>query len=194
MSPELSQPQPGKLFHPRLDEQLHMKYPLVKLVGLIDWAHIQRAFAVPFISGLSRLALTARLVAVYKHTFEVSDEAWVHTWVENLYWQLFCGETYLQTELPIDPSSRTRWRKRISEEAVEILLAASIEAVRRGGGVHKSSARLVIMDTTVMPKAIALPTNSWLLGKSPQHLAKAAENNGRRLRQNYNRVAPRLGT
>ncbi|WP_425331004.1 hypothetical protein [Allopusillimonas ginsengisoli] len=24
-------------------------------------------------------------------------------WVENLYWQVFTGETYLQIELPSDP-------------------------------------------------------------------------------------------
>jgi IS5 family transposase len=29
--------------------------------------------------------------------------------VENPYWQVFTGETYLQTEPPIDPSSVTRW-------------------------------------------------------------------------------------
>lgn len=51
----------------------------------------------------------------------------------------------------------------------------------------------MIVDTTVMPKAIAHPTDSRLLDKSRKHLVKAAEDNGLRLRQNYNRVAPRLG-
>ena len=74
--------------------------------------------------------MPARLIAgllYLQHTFNASDEAVVNTWVENPYWQFFCGETYLQTELPIDPSSLTRWRKRIGEEGVETLLAASIE-------------------------------------------------------------------
>ncbi|CAH2910733.1 MAG: Mobile element protein, partial [uncultured Paraburkholderia sp.] len=39
-------------------------------------------------------------------------------WVENPYWQVFTGETYLQTEPPIDPSSLTRWRKRLGEAAL----------------------------------------------------------------------------
>ncbi len=114
----------------------------------------------------------------------------VNTWLENPYWQFICDETYLQTELPIDPSSLTRWRKRIGEEGVETLLMASIEAARRGGLVKASSVGRVIVDTTVMPKAIAHPTDSRLLDKSRQHLVKAAEDNGLRLRQNYNRVAP----
>ena len=40
-------------------------------------------------------------------------------------------ENYLQTELPIDPSSLTRWKKRISEEGVEVLLAVTIEAAQK---------------------------------------------------------------
>lgn len=190
-----SPPQTAELFRPRLDEQLNMKHPLVRLAGLIDWTEIERTFAVSFTSGRGRPALPARLVAgllYLQHTFDASDEAVVNTWVENPYWQFFCGETYLQTELPIDPSSLTRWRKRIGEEGVETLLAASIEAARRGGVIQKASTQQVIVDTTVMPKAIAHPTDSRLLDKSRQHLVKAAQEHGLQLRQNYNRVAPRL--
>ncbi|MDA8522945.1 IS5 family transposase [Acidovorax sp. NCPPB 4044] len=195
MGPKPSQPQSGELFRPRLDEQINMKHPLVRLAGLIDWGEIERTFAVSFTSGRGRPALPPRLVAgllYLQHTFDASDEAVVNTWVENPYWQFFCGETYLQTEPPIDPSSLTRWRKRVGEEGVETLLAASIDAARRGGVIRKCSVQQVIVDTTVMPKAIAHPTDSRLLDKSRQHLVKAAQDNGLRLRQNYNRVAPRL--
>ena len=34
----------------------------------------------------------------------------VSGWVENPYWQYFCGEVYFQHEAPIDPSSLTRFR------------------------------------------------------------------------------------
>lgn len=195
MGPKPSQLQTAELFRPRLDEQLNMKHPLARLAVLIDWVEIERMFVVSFTSGRGRPALPPRLIAgllYLQHTFDASDEAVVNTWVENPYWQYFCGETYLQTELPIDPSSLTRWRKRVGEKGVETLLAASIEAARRGGVVQKSSTQQVIVDTTVMPKAIAHPTDSRLLDKSRQHLVKAAEENGLRLRQNYNRVTPRL--
>jgi transposase, IS5 family len=55
-----------------------------------------------------------------------------------------------------------------------------------------SSVDRVIVDTTVMPKAIAHPTDSRLLEKSRQHLVKFATDNSIALRQNYNREAPRL--
>ncbi|CAD6560401.1 IS5 family transposase ISButh4 [Paraburkholderia kirstenboschensis] len=50
----------------------------------------------------------------------------------------------------------------------------------------------VIVDTTVMQKAIAHPTDSRLLERCREHLAKAAARHGPKLRQNYNREAPRL--
>lgn len=195
MGPKRAAPETDELFISRLDELINMRHALVRLAGLIDWAEIERTFGAHFSSGRGRPALPSRLVAgllYLQHAFDASDEAVVNTWVENPYWQYFCGEVYLQTEAPIDPSSLTRWRKRIGEEGVETLLMATIEAARRGGVVKASSVDRVIVDTTVMPKAIAHPTDSRLLEKSRQHLVKVAEEHGIGLRQNYNRTAPRL--
>ena len=195
MGPKPSSSQTDALFINRLDELINLKHPLVRLAGLIDWSEIERTFAVSFTSGRGRPALPPRLVAgllYLQHTFDASDEAVVNTWIENPYWQHFCGEVYLQTEAPIDPSSLTRWRKRIGEEGVETLLMATIDAVRRGGVVKVSSVECVIVDSTVMPKAIAPPTDSKLLEKSRQHLVKVAHEHDISLRQNYNRTAPRL--
>ena len=55
-----------------------------------------------------------------QHAFDLSDEEVVWQWVENPYWQVFTGETFLQTEPPIDPSSLTRWRMRLGEAGVEV--------------------------------------------------------------------------
>ena len=88
MGPKPSQPQSEELFISRLDELINMRHPLVKLAALIDWAEIERTFAVSFTSGRGRPALPARLVAgllYLQHTFDASDEAVVNTWVENPY-------------------------------------------------------------------------------------------------------------
>ncbi|MFP3435965.1 IS5/IS1182 family transposase, partial [Paraburkholderia sp. SIMBA_061] len=45
---------------------------------------------------------------------------------------------------------------------------------------------------TVMQKAVAHPTDSRLLERCREHLVKAAARHGLKLRQNYNREAPRL--
>jgi IS5 family transposase len=76
-----------------------------------------------------------------QHAFDLSDEEVVWQWVENPYWQVFTGETYLQTEPPLDPSSLTRWRKRLAEAGVEELLAETIEAAKRGGVIKASSGK-----------------------------------------------------
>ena len=195
MPPQPKAPKPDELLRPRLDEQINMSHALVRLASLMDWDKIERSFAAHFTSWRGRPALPPRLVAgllYLQHANDASDEAVVATWLENPYWQYFCGETVLQTELPIDPSSLTRWRKRIGEEGVETLLVVTIEAARAAGLIKKSSLNRLIVDTTVMPKAIAYPTDSRLLDKGRQHLVKLAQRCGITLRQNYNREAPRL--
>jgi len=52
--------------------------------------------------------------------------------------------------------------------------------------------KTVIVDTMVMPKAVAHPTDSQLLERCREHLVKAAHQHGIELRQNYNRQAPQL--
>ena len=195
MGPTPVAAQTNCLFVNRLDELLNMRHPLVLLAGLIDWSEIERSFSAHFTSKRGRPALPPRLVAgllYLQHSFDASDEAVVNTWVENPYWQYVCGETYLQTQAPIDPSSLTRWRRRIGEEGVETLLMATIHAARRGGVIKAASVDRVIVDTTVMPKAVAYPTDSRLLEKSRQHLVKLAGEHNIALRQNYNRIGPRM--
>lgn len=195
MGPRPRIPHIADLPRPRLDEQLKMSHPLVRLADMMNWVEIERSFGAHFASNRGRPALSPRLVAgllYLQHANDASDEAVVATWLENPYWQYFCGETYLQTELPINPSSLTRWRKRIGEEGVETLLAVTIEAARAAGLIKEASLNRIIVDTTVMPKAIAHPTDSRLLEKSRQHLVRLAEEQGLNLRQNYNRQAPRM--
>lgn len=52
----------------------------------------------------------------------------------------------------------------------------------------------MIVDTTVMEKAVAHPTDSRLMERCREHLVKAAARHGQTLRQNYNREAPRLAS
>ena len=127
-----------------------------------------------------------------QHAYRLSDEAVVARWVENPYYQHFCGETFFQHRFPLDPSSLTRWRKRIGEEGVEWLLTKTIEAGRAAGVISERSAETVIVDTTVMEKAIAHPTDARLYEKARRRLVKLAQEAGLSLRQSYARLAPRL--
>jgi len=195
VGPKSEIPQSGQLFGYPLMEHLNQRHPLIQLAALIDWNAIDRVASEPFQSKRGRPAVRPRLIAgllYLQHAYDLSDEEVVWSWVENPYWQVFTGETYLQKEPPIDPSSLTRWRKRLGEAGVEELLAQTIEAAKRASVIKASSVKRVIVDTTVMEKAIAHPTDSRLLERSREHLVKAAQECGLTLRQNYNREAPRL--
>lgn len=72
------------------------------------------------------------------------------------------------------------------------LLMTTIEAARRGGVVNALSVERVIIETIFMPGVIGHPTDSRQLEECRQHLVKMAEEHGTPLRQNYNRIAPRL--
>jgi transposase, IS5 family len=125
-----------------------------------------------------------------QHAYGLSDEAVVARWVENPYFQHFTGEAFFRHRSPIHPSSLSRWRGRIGEEGVEWLLTKTIEAGRVSGAVTPRSLREVAVDTTVMEKAIAHPTDSRLYEEARRSLAALAERAGLRLRQNYNRLDP----
>jgi len=49
-------------------------------------------------------------------------------WVENPHWQHFCGNQYFEHNHPIDPTSMTKFRKRIGEAGAEELLKEFIES------------------------------------------------------------------
>jgi len=185
----------GDLFRHPLREQISLRHRLVRLADLINWDRLGTSRSASFVSRKGHPATSPRLVAglpYLQHAFDLPDEEVVWQWVENPYWQDFTGETYLQTEPPIDPSSLTRWRKRLGEAGVEELLAGTIEAAKRANVIKDSSAKRVIIDTTAMQKAIAHPADSRLPERCREHLVKAATRHGLKLRQNYNREAPRL--
>jgi transposase, IS5 family len=155
----------------------------------------EREWAGLFPSPAGRPATPTRLVAglfYLQHAFRLSDEAVVARWAENPYWQHFCGETFFQHRLPIDPSSMTRWRNRIGEEGVEWLLTETIRAGQRAGTVQDDHLKKVTVDTTVMEKNIAHPTDARLYEVARRKLVALARAADINLRQTCNRLGPRF--
>ena len=188
-------PEQDDLLRPRLVDMIDQRHELVKLAGLIDWDVFEREWAGFCPSQTGRPATPPRLIAgllYLQHAYRLSDAAVVARWVENPYYQHFCGETFFQHRFPLDPSSLTRWRKRIGEEGVEWLLTKTIEAGRGAGLISERSVEAVIVDTTVMEKAIAHPTDARLYEKARRRLVALAQEAGLSLRQSYARLAPRL--
>jgi len=82
-------PQNKELFRQELAELVNEKHPLVLLSHKIEWSVFETQWAGYFPSEKGRPTLPSRLVAgilYLQHTFACSDEAVVHTWLENPYW------------------------------------------------------------------------------------------------------------
>ena len=131
-------PQPGQahmLLH-RLDELLDMSHPIVVLANQIDWEAIQRGHIEHFPSDTDRPAIRTRLAAgllYLQHTYKLSGRSVLEQWIQNPYFQFFCGEDFMQHVPPADPSSLSRWRTTPGKRGVSRLLAATIKAGERVG-------------------------------------------------------------
>ena len=153
----------------------------------------ENEWGVLFTSKQGAPAIPTRLIAALhylKHAYRLSDEAVVERWVENPYWQYFCGEEFFQHEVPLHPTSLTRWRQRIGEEGCEWLLSKTIEAGLETKTVEKRHLERVTVDTTVQEKAITFPTDGKLYLRCLEHLVKLSQQHGLSLRQTYVRKGP----
>lgn len=179
------------LFRSKLDNIIDPRHELVQLGGLIDWSGFEEAFG-RFYKSAGRPALPTRLMVglcYLKHSFDVSDERLLELWVENPYWQHFCGFAFFQHKPPCDPTSLVRYRKRIGPDGMERLLAETVRVGLDTGAVRPSSLERINVDTTIQQKAIAHPLDSRLYHKAIEILVRQAKRAGLRLRQSYLRLA-----
>ena len=176
------------LFRSRLDQIIDMEHALAKLARVIDWGFLEQRFGAVYEDGPGRPPLPTRLMAglaILKHAHDLSDEVLCERWVENPYYQHFCGEAFFQHELP---SSLTRWRQRMGEERLQALLQESLSVATRTQAMRPKDLARVIVDTTVQPKAVMFPTDAKLLNRARERLVRLAKKHGLGLRQSYIRV------
>ena len=182
------------LLQPALDRIIDMKHPLVRLREEIDWSFLDGRFSAVCQAGPGHPPLPTQLVAgllILKHMHDLSDEALCARWLENPYFQYFCGEESFQHCLPFDRSSLTRWRQRLGEEQLSALLQESLSVAHKTGALATKDLERVAVDTTVQPKNVAFPTDVRLMHKALVMLVRLARKHGVRLRQSYVRVARR---
>lgn len=180
-----------QLFQAHFNQILNRDHPLIRLADQIDWPRFDVAFADCYKEDMGAPAKAPRLMvglAYLKYAFDESDESVVARWVENPYWQYFCGFTHMQHEAPIDPSSLSRWRKRVGAARLELLLKETIELAVREKHLPQQDLKQVTVDTTVQEKNITYPTDSKLLYTAIRQLGQVAKRHGLVLRQSYVRV------
>jgi IS5 family transposase len=179
------------LFRARLDQIVDLKHALARLGRAIDWRFLEERCGAVYTDAPGHPPLPTRLMAglaILKSMHDLSDEALCERWVENPYYQLFCGEEFFRHDLPFDRSSMTRWRQRMGEEKLNALLQESLASAVRTGAAKPVDFTAAIVDTTVQPKAVAHPTDARLMHRSRERLVRLANTLGIELRQSYARV------
>jgi len=191
MKPRKSESSPHEdLFRMKLEQLINQRHELCRLARAIDWQRCEAQFGALYAEA-GRPGIAVRLMVglhYLKHAFNESDETVVARWVENPYWQYFCGEEYFSHRFPIDPSQMTRFRQRIGESGCEWMLGLTVSAGVDTHTVKRSSLSVVNVDTTVQEKAIAFPTDARLYHKARKTLVRHAKQLNIALRQSYTRV------
>jgi IS5 family transposase len=185
----------GRIFETPLEDIINMKHPLVILSSQIDWSSLEETFGKVYVQDFGRPGIPTRLMAglhYLKYAFDYSDESVVATFLENPYWQYFCGQLYFAHDLPIDPSSMTRWRKRLDKIETEVLLKETIETAFRTKALLRKDVERVNIDTTVQEKNVAYPTDARNYNKARKLLVRIAKKRGIELRQSYARIGEEL--
>lgn len=182
------------LFRERLENLIDLRHRLVKLAEAFDWPVFEEAFGALYDADQGRPGVPIRLMVglqYLKHAFDRSDEEVGLEWLENPYWQYFCGEEYFQHRLPIDPSQMTRFRQRIGAAGCELMLQQTVAVGLKTKTITRRSFASVTVDTTVQEKAVAFPTDARLYHKARVTLVREAKRCGVTLRQSYVRVGKR---
>jgi len=170
---------------PTLGEQLDPRQPLKQLADTLPWSEFEQAFG-KYYSAEGRPAKPVRLMVgllLLKQMFNQGDETVVAGWVQNPYWQYFCGMTDFQWAVPCDPSDLVYFRQRIGEAGVQHILKVTVQ-------LHGDQAKEaeVVVDTTVQEKNITHPTDTKLAHKIIRRCWKLADGNGVKLRRRYRKA------
>jgi IS5 family transposase len=192
MKNHLKTDQQINLFSTPLEKICSREHPLCVLSQNIDWDFFDSKFGSLFHEKLGRPSSRTRLIVglhFLKAMYNESDESVVYKWVENPYWQHFCGEVSFQHELPIDPTTLNKWRKKIKADGFEDLFKSTIEAGIKTGTITKRDFEKIIVDTTVQEKAITFPTDAKLYHKMREKLVIEAKRLGIELRRTFKKAS-----
>lgn len=163
--------------HIILREIIDLSHPLVCLAERIDWDAIEQRLLVLYDENTDGTMKPIRLMAglcYLKHTYNLSDEVLLERWVENPYYQYFCGEQIFQYRFPIHRTTLTHFRNRLGQEELEFLLSATLRCALSSGALQEEEVRDIVVDTTVQEKAIAFPTDARLCSKGVKLALKVA--------------------
>jgi transposase, IS5 family len=181
-----------EMFKIQLVSFIHPEHELCLLAKKISWEGLEKEFA-PLYGTVGRPSVPIRTIVgllLLKQMYNMGDETVVERYLENPYWQHFCGEIYFQYNLPFDPSDFVHFRHRIGKEGMEKIFRQSIDLF--GEKMIRKEVKEVRVDTTVQEKNITYPTDRKLYEKTILHCKRIAKAEGIRLKRTYTREIQKL--
>jgi len=142
-----------EIFKTPLEYFIKQDHELALLSREINWDALEDSLGKYYCHDNGRPGIPIRTIAgviILKRMFNESDESVLDRWVENPYWQYFCGEVNFQHEPPFDRTELIKFRKRIGEEGAEKILKVSVHLFKKKEVEEKE----VLIDTTVQEKNI----------------------------------------
>jgi len=174
-----------EMFKTVLVSFIHPEHELCLLAKEIDWDNLEKEFA-PLYGKVGRPSIPIRTIVgllLLKQMYNLGDETVIARYLENPYWQHFCGEIYFQYNLPFDPSDFVHFRKRIGEEGMKKIFKQSIDLY--GEDNVRREVKEVRVDTTVQEKNITFPTDRKLTEKVIEHCKRIAKKEDIKLKRTY---------
>jgi IS5 family transposase len=181
--------------HKQLKDIIDTNHPLAQLADSIDWESIEKELSKAYPSTTGHPNKPIRLMVglhYLRYMFDLSDESIVWAYIENPYYQYFCGEKVFQHTFPIDRSSMSRFRERLKKKKLYKLLQETIKSGFKTKVIKPKSVTCAVIDSTVQEKNISYPTDAKLYYKGILLLGKLAKRLGIKLRQSYKYEGKRL--
>ena len=174
-----------EMFKTVLTSFIHPDHDLCQLARKIDWDYLEKEFS-PLYGKVGRPSVPIRTIVgllILKQMYDLGDETVLDRYLENPYWQHFCGEVYFQYILPFDPSDFVHFRKRIKEGGMMKIFEQSINLF--GKERVRKEVKEVRVDTTVQEKNITFPTDRKLTEKVIGHCKRIADKEDIKLKRTY---------
>lgn len=165
----------GELFKRELDELVPKNHPLRLLADKLEWERLEEEFSQLYCSNNGRPGVSVRMLIgllMLKYIGNVSDDRAVEYLSESVVWQYFCGLRYFECKKYCDEATLVRFRQRIGEAGVTILLEETVRLGKRERLLVEEDVQRVHVDTTVQEKHITYPHDIKHLAKVHQKLLK----------------------
>ncbi len=170
---------------------LNKEHKICKLANLINWPELEQELtSVSKVCEKGRNKKDLRLMSglvMLQAMGNYSDLGTSENFLENHYWQHFCGFEYLVNESAVSETSIRRFRQEIGEEGMNIIMKCLVKVASSTGLLKKKDLEEAIVDTTVQIKNVKYPHDAYLLQRSREAVVDAAKELGIKLNDTYSK-------